>query len=157
MKSLDVLPHQKVKNKDKYSGIPIYRYTPTLKEALNQKLIDETSVKRMLEAMIVQRTFEEMVRDLDSKRFIPFDGYEFRGTAHLSVGQEATAVGAMAALSKEDYITSTHRGHGHCLNKGLFALYQMNEAELERFMSTAEENRFDTGLYNDPLDRKSVV
>jgi pyruvate dehydrogenase E1 component alpha subunit len=41
-----------------------------------------------------------------------------RGTTHTYTGQEAVAVGACAALSREDYITSTHRGHGHCLAKG---------------------------------------
>ncbi|KXG74650.1 Acetoin:2,6-dichlorophenolindophenol oxidoreductase subunit alpha [Fervidicola ferrireducens] len=40
------------------------------------------------------------------------------GTCHLSVGEEATAVGAIAALEKDDMITSTHRGHGHCIAKG---------------------------------------
>ena len=40
------------------------------------------------------------------------------GFIHLSIGQEACAVGACAALEPEDYITSTHRGHGHCLAKG---------------------------------------
>lgn len=40
------------------------------------------------------------------------------GTTHLCIGQEAVAVGAMAALQPDDYITSTHRGHGHALAKG---------------------------------------
>lgn len=40
------------------------------------------------------------------------------GTMHLSIGQEATAVGAIAALAPDDLIFSTHRGHGHCLAKG---------------------------------------
>lgn len=40
------------------------------------------------------------------------------GTCHLSVGQEASAVGAIAALDEKDMITSTHRGHGHCIAKG---------------------------------------
>ena len=40
------------------------------------------------------------------------------GTMHLSIGQEATAVGMCAPLSDADYITSTHRGHGHCIAKG---------------------------------------
>jgi pyruvate dehydrogenase E1 component alpha subunit len=40
------------------------------------------------------------------------------GLAHLSIGQEATEVGVCAALRSDDYITSTHRGHGHCLAKG---------------------------------------
>jgi pyruvate dehydrogenase E1 component alpha subunit len=41
------------------------------------------------------------------------------GTAHLYVGEEATGVGACAALYEEDLITSTHRGHGHCIGKGI--------------------------------------
>jgi len=40
------------------------------------------------------------------------------GTMHLSIGQEATAVGVCMALTDADYITSTHRGHGHCIAKG---------------------------------------
>jgi len=40
------------------------------------------------------------------------------GTMHLSIGQEASAVGVCAVLRPDDYITSTHRGHGHCIGKG---------------------------------------
>ena len=40
------------------------------------------------------------------------------GLAHLYIGEEAVAVGVCAALRRDDYITSTHRGHGHCIAKG---------------------------------------
>lgn len=43
---------------------------------------------------------------------------QIHGTCHLYVGEEATAVGAIYAIDKKDYITSTHRGHGHCIAKG---------------------------------------
>jgi TPP-dependent pyruvate/acetoin dehydrogenase alpha subunit len=58
------------------------------------------------------RLFEEAVLDLFKKG-------EIRGTAHLYIGTEAVAVGACTALRPTDYITSTHRGHGHALAKGL--------------------------------------
>jgi len=61
--------------------------------------------------MISIREFEEQVLDLYNRTLIP-------GIAHLSCGQEAVAAGVCAALTAEDYITSTHRGHGHCLAKG---------------------------------------
>jgi pyruvate dehydrogenase E1 component alpha subunit len=61
--------------------------------------------------MVSIREFEEQVQDLYNRTLIP-------GIAHLSSGQEAVAVGMCAALRAEDYITSTHRGHGHCLAKG---------------------------------------
>jgi 2-oxoisovalerate dehydrogenase E1 component len=152
MKCLDVLPHQKIKNKSFYKDIPVYRYTPALKDELEKGIISVEDTLRLYKAMVAQRTFEEMVRDLDIKRFMPFEGFEFRGTAHLSVGQEATAVGAMSVLSKDDYITSTHRGHGHCISKGLFSIYQMNEDEIKEFISTAASNHFDIDVYDNLLE-----
>jgi len=152
MKNLDILPDMKPTNDDHYFGIPMYRYKPSLKDELSLGLLSVEESLLFLRAMILQRSFEEIVRDLDSRRFIPFKGYEFRGTAHLSIGQEATAVGVMAALSKKDYITSTHRGHGHCLNKGLFALHEMNQEELKKFISSAKHNKFDIDSYDNLLE-----
>ncbi len=63
------------------------------------------------EQMAKIRHFEEKVNELYMKAIMP-------GLAHLYSGQEAVAVGVCEALRKEDYITSTHRGHGHCLAKG---------------------------------------
>jgi acetoin:2,6-dichlorophenolindophenol oxidoreductase subunit alpha len=65
----------------------------------------------MLRTMYRIRAFEEKVDEL-------FMRGEVHGTTHLSIGEEATAVGALAALHSDDYITSTHRGHGHCIAKG---------------------------------------
>jgi 2-oxoisovalerate dehydrogenase E1 component len=62
--------------------------------------------------MLLIRGFEERVADLYRDGLIP-------GFVHLSIGQEASAVGACWPLRREDVITSTHRGHGHCLAKGL--------------------------------------
>jgi len=61
--------------------------------------------------MVLIRRFEERINTL-------FAAGELKGTSHLSVGQEATAIGAVAALRPEDYVSSTHRGHGHFLAKG---------------------------------------
>jgi acetoin:2,6-dichlorophenolindophenol oxidoreductase subunit alpha len=61
--------------------------------------------------MVQIRAFEEKVNELYTRALMP-------GLAHLYIGQEAVAVGVCQALTREDYITSTHRGHGHCLAKG---------------------------------------
>ena len=58
-----------------------------------------------------RRLFEERVNDLYTRALMP-------GLAHLYIGEEAIAVGVCEALTRQDYITSTHRGHGHCLAKG---------------------------------------
>lgn len=65
----------------------------------------------MHRTMLLIRHFEEAVRSLASAGAVP-------GLAHLCAGQEATNVGAIAALDKRDMIASHHRGHGHCLAKG---------------------------------------
>jgi len=57
------------------------------------------------------RKFEEAVEDLFGRGMM-------HGTMHLSIGQEASAVGMCMALTLQDQITSTHRGHGHCIAKG---------------------------------------
>ena len=62
-------------------------------------------------AMWVIRLFDEKVESLFAKGVI-------RGTAHAACGQEATAVGVCAALGRRDYVTSTHRGHGHLIARG---------------------------------------
>jgi len=73
--------------------------------------IDRDLVLRMYEQMRKIRLFEEHVDDLYRSRKMP-------GLAHLYIGEEAVAVGVCEALHTDDYITSTHRGHGHCLAKG---------------------------------------
>jgi len=65
----------------------------------------------LLEKMLEIRFFEEKVVDQYARGNVP-------GLAHLYIGEEAVAVGACANLKKEDLITSTHRGHGHCIAKG---------------------------------------
>ena len=65
----------------------------------------------MFHDMMAIRLFEEHVNDIYTRALMP-------GLAHLYIGEEAVAVGVCSALNKNDYITSTHRGHGHCLAKG---------------------------------------
>ena len=78
------------------------------------KRAEQAATDRWLDAyrrMATIRAFEERVNELYRSAQMP-------GLAHLYVGEEAVAVGICKALRKDDYITSTHRGHGHCLAKG---------------------------------------
>jgi pyruvate dehydrogenase E1 component alpha subunit len=65
----------------------------------------------MYRKMLEIRLFEEKVFDLYGQNLVP-------GTIHLYAGEEAVAVGVCSNLNVDDYITSTHRGHGHCIAKG---------------------------------------
>ena len=73
--------------------------------------IDSEKLMRMFRRMIMIRQFEENANDLYTRALMP-------GITHLYSGEEAIAVGVCEALRNDDYITSTHRGHGHCVAKG---------------------------------------
>tara|TARA_B100000809_G_scaffold190257_1_gene188834 strand:+ start:1966 stop:2976 length:1011 start_codon:yes stop_codon:yes gene_type:complete len=76
--------------------------------------LEETTLDHWLNAyrqMLKIRLFEEKTNELYTSAKMP-------GLAHLYIGEEAIAVGVCEALRQDDYITSTHRGHGHCLAKG---------------------------------------
>src|ERR1043166_8114242 len=73
--------------------------------------VDREQLLRFYRQMLKIRLFEEQVNQL-------YLGAKMPGLAHLYIGQEAVAVGVCEALRPDDYITSTHRGHGHCLAKG---------------------------------------
>ena len=75
-------------------------------------MFSDADLLEMHRRMLVIRGFEERVAALYRDGEVP-------GFVHLSIGQEASAVGACWPLGPTDVITSTHRGHGHCLAKGL--------------------------------------
>lgn len=83
-----------------------------MKNSMIEKLgLQKDQLLNMLYQMILIRKFEETLEKL-------YMLGKIHGTMHLCIGQEPTAVGACAALTKEDKITSTHRGHGHSIAKG---------------------------------------
>ena len=73
--------------------------------------VDREQWLHMYEQMSKIRAFEENANELYLSRKMP-------GLTHLYIGEEAVAVGVCEALRNDDYITSTHRGHGHCVAKG---------------------------------------
>src|SRR5881409_2636200 len=73
--------------------------------------VDAEQWLRMYRRMVMIRLFEEQANDLYTRALMP-------GLAHLYSGEEAIAVGVCEALRPDDYVTSTHRGHGHCVAKG---------------------------------------
>jgi acetoin:2,6-dichlorophenolindophenol oxidoreductase subunit alpha len=85
------------------------------------KPMDKPLLLEIYKKMVSVRTFEETAADLFLKGQLP-------GFLHVYVGEEAVAAGVMAHLTNQDYITSTHRGHGHAVAKG--ARLDMMMAEL---------------------------
>src|SRR5215208_2082296 len=94
------------------SGVPSEPSTPA-------RLNDKDLLLGFFTTMVRIRRFDERVRELFLEGHV-------KGTAHSYVGQEAVAAGACAALDKDDFVVSHHRGHGHCIAKG---------ARLDRMMA----------------------
>lgn len=80
-------------------------------DSADESTIDAEQWLHMYEQMCKIRAFEEAANELYLSAKMP-------GLTHMYVGEEAVAVGVCEALRRDDYITSTHRGHGHCLAKG---------------------------------------
>lgn len=125
--------------------IPVYQYNRTLEQELADGRVTAEEARRFLEFMMTIRAFEEMIIAVRNKAYEPLKGidFEYRGPTHLSIGQEATSVGACAALRLTDYITSTHRGHGDGIAKGCFAVYQRDSATLRRVVGIPESEALD--------------
>jgi 2-oxoisovalerate dehydrogenase E1 component len=80
---------------------------PKVKDLIEDGIVGLEDVTDWLRTIYEIRFFEEKVFDLLGQNII-------KGASHLSAGQEAVAVGAIAAIGEKDVIGSTHRGHGHC-------------------------------------------
>lgn len=83
--------------------------------------LDKRRLLEMYQKMVRIRKFETEVEQLHIQSKLP-------GLKHLYIGEEAVAVGVASCLRKDDYIGSTHRGHGHLIAKG--SNFKMMMAEL---------------------------
>jgi len=86
-------------------------HTLSAKGGSHMAEVSKDKLLKMYRTMQTIRQFEERLRDLFKEGKVP-------GFVHVSIGEEASATGVCAALTDTDYITSTHRGHGHLLAKG---------------------------------------
>jgi 2-oxoisovalerate dehydrogenase E1 component len=138
MKEHDVLPNTE-RGKIRFRSIPLFRFQSSLKKMLATKALDEEDAVRLFKVMLMNRSFEETVVEMKLGKFRPCEGFQFSGATHLSIGQEAVAAGTMAAIRWSDYITSTHRGHGHSIAKGAYRIHAMSRSELLNFLADSKQ------------------
>ncbi len=82
--------------------------------------LDKDTLRKLYTTMVTIRHFEELASNAVAQR-------QISGSMHQSVGQEAVPTGICAHLRNDDYIASTHRGHGHCIAKGVDPKLMMAE------------------------------
>jgi len=149
MREIDVLPDFQM-GRVSFPDLPLFQESSSLADHLKSDITVDESV-RLLETMLFIRAFEEMIIKLKSGKAVPCEGFKFIGATHLSIGQEGVAAGTMSVLKPDDYITSTHRGHGHSISKGLYCIYSMNREHL-LFLLGMEES----GDSDEELRKKAV-
>ena len=132
VKELDVVPDF-APGVERLREVPRFQYQGHAREEIGKRLSRDQAIG-LLEWMLTIRAFEQMVVALKEGAVKPHEGFSFTGATHLSIGQEAVAVGTMAAIRPDDYITSTHRGHGHSIAKGAYAILAMSLEDLARFI-----------------------
>ncbi len=121
----------------KFKDIPVNTYQKTVADE-KEKFTKEDFL-RIYHDMRMIREFEEMLNSI--KVASSYNGVEYNnpGPAHLSIGQEAAAVGQAYHLDKDDFIFGSHRSHGELLAKCFSAIHKMEDAELQEIMESFME------------------
>src|SRR5260221_13291305 len=112
--------------------IPVCDYVPD-PQAEAEKY-GTANLVRLYRDMVYIREFETMLDRIKKEGVFEGIEYNHKGPAHLSIGQEAAAVGLCYHLSVEDFIFGSHRSHGEILAKGLAAIEQLDERDLLSIM-----------------------
>ena len=123
----------------KFKSIPICSYQKSLDDEIAEGSITRKKALDLLEQMYMIRVLEDMLVRIKVGLYKPLDKFEYVGPTHLSIGQEATAAGAVSAIGINDYITSSHRGHGDAMAKGCSMIKLMGDKSLLKLLSSRKE------------------
>ena len=115
-----------------FGKIPVNQYNKTI--TYEKKNFSREDFLRIFRDMVIIREFETMLNLIKTKNEYNGIAYNHPGPAHLSIGQEASAVGMAYNLGIEDYIFGSHRSHGEILAKGLSAINKLDEDNLYSIM-----------------------
>ena len=116
-----------------FGKIPVNQYNKTIEEEKSN--FTREDFIRIYHDMVVIREFETMLNLIKTTNEYNGIPYNHPGPAHLSIGQEASAVGMAYTLGIDDYIFGSHRSHGEILAKGLSAINKLDEDNLYSIMS----------------------
>ena len=117
-----------------FGKIPVNQYYKSIDEEKNNFSTDD--FVRIYHDMVIIREFETMLNLIKTTNEYKGISYNHPGPAHLSIGQEASAVGMAYNLGIDDYIFGSHRSHGEILAKGLSAIHKLDEEILYTIMKT---------------------
>lgn len=132
-KCLEIYPEQLFQpGHIEFSPIPVCQYNLSL--AQEKKLYSKQELVTIYHDMQLLRTFETVINELKLKGEYREVKYNHAGPAHLSMGQEAAAVGQAFSLDVNDHTFGSHRSHSEILAKGLSAIRKLDEDSLDKTM-----------------------
>jgi len=117
-----------------FGRIPVNLYNKSIAD--EKKNFSNQDFIRIYRDMVIIREFETMLNLIKTTNEFNGISYNHPGPAHLSIGQEASAVGMAYTLGVDDFIFGSHRSHGEIIAKGLSAINSLGEDNLYRIMST---------------------
>jgi 2-oxoisovalerate dehydrogenase E1 component len=134
-KSIVIEPKEVLaKSKICVSDIPVNAYDRTLEEEVER--FSTANLLHIWRDMCAIREFETILNEIKTKGAYKTVAYHHAGPAHLSIGQEAAAVGMAFSLTPDDFIFGSHRSHGEILGKGFSSIRQLSEEQLLEIMKS---------------------
>jgi 2-oxoisovalerate dehydrogenase E1 component len=121
-------------NRITFTDIKVNAYGKSIQEELS--VFARQDFLAIWQDMCAIREFETILNEIKTKRIYKGISYDHLGPAHLSIGQEASAVGMAFLLTPDDHIYGSHRSHGEILAKGFSAIRKMEEDQLLGIMQT---------------------
>jgi len=134
-KSLYVDPNKvRAKGTLHFEDIPMNHYEKSIKQELKEKNFKKEDLIRIFRDMTICREFEDMLNQIKTQAVYAGIETTYPGPAHLSLGQEAAAVGAAYMLDKNDFTFGSHRSHSEILAKCLSCIEKLDDKELTKDM-----------------------
>ncbi len=118
----------RAKGKIVFKDIPVNQYDKSIKDEKQNFTRDD--FLGIYQDMIIIREFESMLNSIKTQGQYNGISYNHPGPAHLSIGQEASAVGQAYLLDEDDFIFGSHRSHGEIIAKGLSAIRKIPDSKL---------------------------
>jgi 2-oxoisovalerate dehydrogenase E1 component len=117
-----------------FKPIPVNQYNKTVED--EKENFSKEDFLKIFHDMVVIREFETLLNLINIRGEYYEISYNHPGPAHLSIGQEAAAVGMAYTLDVDDFIFGSHRSHGEILAKGLSAISKLDDETLVNIMET---------------------
>ena len=117
-----------------FTDIPVNTYQKTVREARQAGEFTDADLRRIYRDMVYIREFETMLNLIKTRGEYQGVAYNYPGPAHLSMGQEASAVGTAFVLDTDDFTFGSHRSHGELVAKAFSAIHCLPDDELLSIM-----------------------